>query len=522
MRPTSTSATSRIPRCPRKPRLHYDAATDGLLPEEYFDPVLNPGHKFHGWDGARKGIDNVKEEGDFSHADSKVGSLRAATRMLARLTCAADGGQALVTRTGACDFGAAPEDMEASFRALEANGLLADADAGLYEHVGEHPRGRQIYFSRRSDLEQEIEDLDQATVVQLRAPEVQLDGGDLPTLNAWFERRVAESTGAGVRAIVAMAHAMFMRGEPDPFRDVTGGDFEKLDRHLEHVRDRHPDVNFATASEAVLEFLDYYTPTLRAVVTSPRFRSSDGRTVLYPIRMLGRGIPVSTERPMKVTVNAPAAFDPSEVEELTVLEHGTPIASAAPDGNALSRVEFVARGGTGYELKVRTAAAPPWDVRGASPPPQSAFLAGEEAGDEPEQDLFRLPGPELVRANVAREGDPTTGDRWEWSLPAEPFRLLAHPVAGGKEPLGRRIHPYGFYPLGVALHAALAVCPGGRPLEADIRWRQPMTGRTSFRLTSRLALVDATRWVVESRFFEATVECAEIRITLARATPLGS
>lgn len=499
---------------PPQPRLHYDAATDGLLPGEYYDPVLNADHKFHGWDGARKGIDYVKEEGDFSAADSKVGSLRAATRLLARLAHGAGGGQALVTRTGACDFGAAPADLAASVRALQANGLLADADAGLYEHVGEHPRGRQIYFCRPSDLEQEIEDLRQAGVVQVRAPEVQLEGGDLATLNAWFERRVAQSQGAGVRAIVAMTHAMFMKGEPDPFRDVAGGDFEKLDHHLEYARRSHPEVAFVTASEAVLEFLDYYTPTLHAVVMRPRFRSVDGRTVLYPIRILGRGIPVSAERPLPVVVMAPAAFDPPELERLTVLENGTPIAWAAPDANALSRVEFLAKGTNGYELEVKTATLPSWDVRGAGSP-HAASMAGEEMSEEPEQDLFRIHAPELIRAGIAREGEHTAGDSWEWALPAEPFRLLAHPLAGAADPLGRRIHPYGFYPLGVALHAALAVCPGGRPLEADVRWRQPMAGRTSFRLRSRLASTDASRFVVESRFFEAGVECAEMRITLA-------
>lgn len=500
---------------PPQPRLRYDPATDGLLPEEYYDPILNADHKFHGWDGARKGIAYVKEEGDFSRADSKVGSLRAATRLLARLAHAAGGGQALVTRTGACDFGASPEDLEASFRALEANGILADADAGLYEQVGEHPRRRQIYFCRRSDLEKEIEHLRQAGVVQVRAPEVQLEGADLQTLNAWFERRVAESQGAGVRAIVAMTHAMFMKGEPDPFRNVAGGDFEKLDHHLEYARRTHPEVAFATASEAVLEFLDYYSPTLRAVVIQPRFRSLDGRTVLYPIRILGRGIPVSPERPMRVVVTAPAAFDPSELERLTVLEHGTVVASATPDANALSRVEFVARETKGYELEVKAAAGLPWDVRVAGLP-HLASEAGEEMGDDPEQDLLRLDAPDLIRANVAREGELTAGDNWEWALPAEPFRLLAHPVAGGTEPLGRRIHPYGFYPLGVALHAALGLCSGARPLEADVRWRRPMTGRTTFRLRCRLARVDASQVVVESRFFEAAVECAEMRVTLAR------
>ena len=116
---------------------------------------------------------------------------------------------------------------------------------------------------------------------------------------------------------------------------------------------------------------------------------------------------------------------------------------------------------------------------------------------------------------MAREGHPTPGDTWEWDLPAEPFRLLAHPVAGRTDPLGRRVHPYGFYPLGVAVHAALTVCPGARPARADLRWRHPLTGRTGFRLTARIESVEKEGTVVEARIGEGAVECAQVRVTLA-------
>jgi hypothetical protein len=121
-----------------------------------------------------------------------------------------------------------------------------------------------------------------------------------------------------------------------------------------------------------------------------------------------------------------------------------------------------------------------------------------------------------VRATVARTGDLTAGDAWEWSLTGDAFRLLAHPVAGAAEPLGRRIHPYGFYPLGAAVDAALGLCPGARPLEADVRWRRAISGQAGFRLRSTLLRVDPSRLVFESRFYEAGAACAEMRITLAR------
>jgi hypothetical protein len=491
---------------PPQPRLRYDAATDGLLPEEYYDPAANPDHKFHGWDGARKGIAYVKEEGDLARPDSKAGSLRAATRTLARLAHAAGAAPSLVTRTGACDFGATAADLDASFRALEANGLLANADAGLYAHVGEHPRRRQMYFCRRSDLEQEIGALTEAGPVELRAPEAQIEGAALAALNAWFDTRAAESKGAGVRAIVTMTHAMFMKGEPDPFRSTAGGDFDKLDLHLAHVRRNHPGVAFATASEAVLEFLDYYTPALRAVVTRPRFGSADGRSFVYPIRLLGRGIPVSAARPMRVTVMAPAAFDPADVAALAVRLDGAIVATGTrATATQLPRVEFLATECSGYELEVTLGAA----LEGA---PDA----------ERDDDILRLDDATLVRAVVAQEGTLTTGDVHEWALPAEPFTLLAQPMAGRPEPLGRRVHPYGFYPLGAALHAALGLAPGAFPLDADIRWRQTIRGGVGFRLRCAIVEASAARVVLDCRFDEAGVPCAEMRITLARPSSSGA
>jgi hypothetical protein len=292
-----------------------------------------------------------------------------------------------------------------------------------------------------------------------------------------------------------------MKGAPDAFRDTAGGDFDVLDAHLAYVRRQHPDVVFATASEAVLEFLDYYSPAPRAVVTRPRFRSRDGRTTLYPIRILGRGIPLSPFRPLPVTVAAPPAFDAQEIERLIVLENGREVASVAPTGRVLPRLEFPAAARDGYELEVRATGA--------------ADAAGEALLDETDLELLALHDPRLLRAHVSREGQATPGDSWEWELPAEPFRLLAHPVAGRPDPLGRRVHPYGFYPLGVAVHAALTVCPGARPVQADLRWRQPVTGRTGFHLLLRVEAAEEGRVSLEARFSEGAMECAQVRIALA-------
>jgi acyl dehydratase len=501
---------------PPQPRLVYDAKTDGILPAEYYDPATNPDHRYHGWDGARKGIAYVRREGDLSDVDSKKGSLRKSVRYLADLSFG--GRLSRCTRTGAADFGAAPPDLSASARAAAANGLLANSDAGVYAAKSPLPRGRQVYFCRADDLDAEIEDLRDASLVELRAPDFQLEQGSLEDVNAWFDRRCLESRGPGVRAIVAMTHAMFVKGAPDPFRDTAGGDFDKLDQHLEYVARAHPDVRFATASEAALEFLDYYTPVPRAVALEARARSADGTLWIHPVRILGKGIPL----PARLTVQAPPHLDAEEIRSLAVLDGGEPMPDASWKSSPaeLASAEFTAVRREGYALRVETSR--PIDHRlcgaavSAGDAPAPLF---EEAGDgsDARPDLLRLEPPELLRGEIRGIDAVKPGDRWEWRYPGDLFHLLVHPVAGNAHPLGRRLHPYGRYSEGIAIDAARRVLgPGIRPAGFELQWVRPVRGGADFRVSCVLEAMTAETAVMQTSVEESGVQVARIRLSLAR------
>jgi hypothetical protein len=505
-------------KLPPQPRLRYDPETDGLLPVDYYDPVTNVDHKYHGWDGARKGIAYVRREGDLADGDSKKGSLRKSARFLAGLTF---GGPASMTvRTGAADFGATREDLGASARALFANGFLANSDAGVYAPLTPLPRGRQLYFCRPDDLESEVEDLEQASVVEIRPSHHQLEQGTLEELNAWFDGRVRESQGPGVRAIVGMTHAMFMRGAPDPFRDTKGGAFERLDRHLEYVRRAHPGVRFATASEAILEFLDYSTPIPRAVPGRLRARSIDGRTLVYAVRILGRGIPISTDRPAELTVQAPPIFDPESIESMTVLERGAPLDatrwSASP--GELPSVSFSARRRDGYDLRI-TATQPVGaalngeaDAAPASPPSDVTF---EEPPEAVPADLFRLEPPRLLSGAATTLGSARPGDRSEWLYPADLLELLRHPVSGGEHPLGRRFHPYGRISEGMAVDLALRLFGATvRPERLETHWIRPVRGGADFRILCTVESSSSEGAVLATSVLEFGAEVATVRVVL--------
>jgi hypothetical protein len=508
-------------KLPPQPRLSYDAKTDGILPNEYYDPASNRNHKYHGWDGARKGIAYVRAEGDLSTLDSKKGSLRKSVRFLADLSFG--GFFSAASRTGAADFGASPADLEVSARAFLANGLLANSDAGVYETAEPLPRGRQIYFCKSADLDAEIDELREARLVELRAPDQMLEQGSTEQLNAWFDRRYSESLGPGVRAIVAMTHAMFMKGSPDPFRDSSGGDFDRLDHHLEHVRRTYPGVRFATASEAVLEYLDYYSPELRAIVTRPRVRSTDGTTFLFPIRILGRGIPLSPGRPADLTVQAPACFEPEEIRSMEVLEEGASreLAAAGASREELPAVRFLASRREGYVLKIVS----------TRPRPRVLFEPGEFPGlwssgagtfeELPEAempDLLRLERPRLLSGERKPLGEVAPGDRWEWAYPGGLFQLLVNPVAGNAHPLGRRLHPYGRFSEGIAVDAAGKLFGDAvAPARIDLQWVRPVRGQADFRLVATVEAIDASSLTLANSVSESGIEVARLKLTLRRA-----
>lgn len=495
---------------PPQPRLLYDRTTDGLIPNEFWDSQTKQGHRYHGWDGGRKGVSYVKALGTFSDPDSKTGSLFMACHYLAALQRGHR--QPLCSRAGASDFGVSAEDQRISTLAHLRNGLIANADAGYYEAIGQYPRGRQTYFCLPEDIEKEIADLYQAGLVQFKAPTVRLDAASQDALDAWFDQRwqalLTEegSIAPGVHALVAYTHAMFMKGGSGRMEDTEGGDFAKLDRHLEYVTTRHPEIRFATMSEAALEFLDYYIPALIAVVQPQSERAQqEGAVVRYHIRLLGRAIPVSPQRRHLVAVKPPPWLLPEQVQMAQVLCDGREIARFSGLQSPSSDLPFeVDRRDALYELvlHLRAPAARPtdeesWLADSDFSPPLRANAAVRAESDE---EILQIPCPRVVE--LSRAGpEPSVGDSASILLPAGLLRLLMNPTAGSRDPLGRGLHPMGSFPIAIAACAAAAACGDPEPLSprtwqvehVRCRWNKPIKQDSAVLGKARLTEVEEGR-----------------------------
>ncbi len=436
-----------------QPRLRYDEATDGILPNDYYDPATNPRHRWHDWDGAARGNSYIKRLGTLRDRDSKAGSLYQSLRYLARLT--AHRRYPLIARTGTFDFGATPEDQCISTQAYEANGLRGNSDAYLPGQTP--PGGRQMYWCQAEDRFHVIEELPGARLAQLCVTH-DTHFTELGAENAWFLSAWENTRGPGVHVLMTMTHAMFLRGEPDAFRSLEGGSFAVLDEHLAWVRRNYPRVEFATATEALVEYLDYYTPALEAYV-EPGLCGGDpssGRYV-YAVRLLGRGIRVDARYPATVRVLAPQLFDSAEIARMRVTAACGEVLAEGTDFSADSRPS----------LTVTLTDRRP-DLRLEIDAAQEAVA--ELAACCPEELPFTEPyeaqRPPLLRLRSPRDGAYFT----------DLLRFLMNPAGGHGEPVGRRLHPLGSYGIGISL--SLAAAQAGiamEPRRLFLRWRKPLS-----------------------------------------------
>ncbi len=417
---------------PPQPRLVYDSSTDGILPNDYYDPVTNPTHRYHDWDGAARGGRGMKQLGQWNQIDTKTGSLFEALHYLSSLQV--PNRLTLCARTGSFDFGSTHGDQNISTQAYEQLGLRGNSDARF--KGGDPIPGGHLFWCKRDDRFQFITDLSEASLVQL-AVTSEIGFSSLLEVNGWFEKHWPTCRGAGVHALSIMTHAMFMSGQPDVFRSTDGGSFDVLDQHLTWVRDRYPSVEFATASEAIMEFLDYYTPTLLAIV-EPRLLGGDPENgyFIFGVRLLGRGIHVDPEHPMLLSITAPFCFVPSEIGRLEVKAGKHTIASSE-DGHC------------DITLKTRDI---PLTVHIEVKMPVNQKVAGftrfEDTEETKQRDLLNVQLP--------------VGNYY----PSDFLRLLTNPIAGSQDSSLPRLYWRAILLFGASIQQSMEQAEGQRPVKA--------------------------------------------------------
>jgi len=296
--------------------LSYNGAVDGLWAN----------HLKHGW------AHSVSVEGDFNDYASRTGILYDYQRTLDKLASGSAQGQLLTARAGSFDFGNGEADEAMSTNGYKKVGLWGSSDAdgnkGGALTSGEY--GHEIYFSSPDNINVQTEDITKVGIVEFRPTpkeSIAYDNQSAMVMNEKTDQGMTSFTARnagvkpGVHGIIGFTHAMFVMGQGD-WQSTVGGQFQVVDNHLAYVKQRYVDkgvLYFATASELVEAYLDYYTPQLLAVYG--KRLSDEGGTAEYDIRILGSDILVDANHTHTVTIKYPLYLRDSAYR-ISVLKNG--------------------------------------------------------------------------------------------------------------------------------------------------------------------------------------------------------
>ncbi len=297
--------------------LSYNAAVDGLWAN----------HLHHGW------AHSVVTEGDFSDGSSRAGILYTYQRIMEELSADSGQGQLITTRAGSFDIGNGNADEQMSTNAYRKVGLWGSSDAdGNLGGSTSGAYGQEIYFTKADDINRPAGDFKEIGLVEFRPtpkPSIAYDTDTAAVMNEKADQgmRAFMTDGQikpGIHLIDGFTHAMFMLGNGD-WRSLEGGQFQALDEHLAYLAQTYAEkglLRFATASELVRAYIDYYTPNLQAVYGA---RLSDSFGVSeYAVQLLGKTLPSDAAHRHTVTLKYPLYLRDSAYR-ISVLKNGQPI-----------------------------------------------------------------------------------------------------------------------------------------------------------------------------------------------------
>lgn len=290
----------------------FDVDSDVITTDPAF--LDRPGRERGFWSRAFPRIGDVDDRGSRAWATWRgIGRLEALGRL------ADPRFRVTLFRAGSFDFGDTGEERAASLALLQRLDLLADSDVPK-PRLYARPLGQTTY-PVEDDPARPARDVGRMRALELRAEyNVESDFlSDLGVLDIVLDRRIEgcrDRSGAvtpGTHVVCAMTHDKFINwrmGRRWDSLDPDYGDWVTIREHLSRATRRHPEVRFARPRDAVLDWMDHYSPHLLAwrdeefaVLAAP---GAEDEEFAHVIRLLGRGILVGPDRPRTVRVALPA------------------------------------------------------------------------------------------------------------------------------------------------------------------------------------------------------------------------
>ena len=299
--------------------------------------------------------------GRWSDPASKRGSILRSLALIEGLGRLGDPGFRLALfRAGSYDIGTRPAEIRGSLFAVRDAGILADSDVSkprLYHRFDRETN----YLCRPDDPRRPAETLTDAALLEL-VPEYNIEGdflADAEVLDRYLDGRLRHLVGrAGVTVLTAMTHTKFInfrRGLDNESLERGYGDWAVIEAHLQHAR--AAGVRFVTIREAVDAAVHSRAPEPIVVRGEEHIRPADSPDgdceLVYPLRVLGQGVPLDEGHALPVSVRPPS-FAAEHALRVEVRRAGRTVASR--DGGGFDDLPFWLDEGP-WELRVTVPAA---------------------------------------------------------------------------------------------------------------------------------------------------------------------
>ena len=260
-----------------------------------------------------------RDLGAYDKPNSKEGSLfRGAVELERLFSRAASDYRTMVFRAGEYDFGSVGIDTRDSITSLRSMGLLCSSNAthgsnyAAKDFSFAKPIGRNAYFASDSAIEERAQRLLDVGILEVvPVPKLYtmhyLQPTDAPYNVTSIYRAITSPAGVlppGVQILMEQFHLNAVNYQNEWGRTQRGyGDWALMESHFASVARDCPRIKFATISDTVLAYYDYYTPDLIAIASEESV--IDSLHYSYNLSFYGRDIRVDSAHPHLVRSKPP-------------------------------------------------------------------------------------------------------------------------------------------------------------------------------------------------------------------------
>jgi tetratricopeptide (TPR) repeat protein len=353
--------TYNIPGSPNFSQI-YDKTTNQLVFNVHKHNITTPyidGH-FGSW------ANILNRLGSFRDKQSRIGSIFHGISVLEDyLVNFQPDYRTIVFRAGEWEFGESKDEMMKSIIALRKNKILAGSDAymgnfGKRDFRFNKRVDENVYFSRLDNIRKSAKSLLDVGILQIvPVPELHHYSHSRPIDDSFSVRRAYDlcfdDSGyikKGVHLLLEMYHINRINYADENWdsMDMEYGDWKKIRTHFKEISEHLKKAQFVTFSEAVLEYMDYYSPDVLALRINEQLLSDNIYT--YDIRFLGREIKIDKDNAHFASVKPPAYLLDS-IREIKLI-YDTKTIKTWNNISDYEDLEFKTIDRNGYKLQVFT------------------------------------------------------------------------------------------------------------------------------------------------------------------------